>query len=97
MKQEGKDKYYIGKRQYVPEESDLLCASSGDTAGFGGTATRKLYRTGKGSYFLVSESQNTETRVQLMDEKQAFDFMDEHMACIDTDTYDRIFGEPDRA
>lgn len=37
-----------------------------------------------------------ETRVQLMDEKQAFDFMDEHTVCIDTETYDRIFGEPDK-
>ena len=97
MKQESKPRYYIGKRQYVPEESDLLCASSSDTASFGSTATRKLYRTGKGSYFLVSESQGMETRVQLMDEKQAFDFMDEHTACINTETYDRIFGEPDRA
>lgn len=97
MKQESKPRYYIGKRQYVPEESDLLCASSSDTASFGSTAARKLYRTGKGSYFLVSESQGMETRVQLMDEKQAFDFMDEHTAFIDTETYDRIFGEPDRA
>ena len=63
MKQESKPRYYIGKRQYVPEESDLLCASSSDTASFGSTATRKLYRTGKGSYFLVSESQGMETRV----------------------------------
>lgn len=97
MKQESKTRYYIGKRQYVPEESDLLCVSSSDIATFDGTATRKLYRTGKGYYFLVSESQEMETRVQLMDEKQAFDFMNEHTACIDTETYNRIFGEPDRA
>lgn len=97
MKQENKVRYYIGKQQYVPEESDLLCASENDTAGFGGTTTSKLYRTSKGSYFLVSESQGIETRVRLMDEKHAFDFMDEHTACIDTETYDRIFGEPDRA
>lgn len=79
-----KVRYYIGKRQYVPEESDLLCVSASDIAGFGSTANRKLYRTGKGAYFLVSESHGMETRVQLMDEKQAFDFMDEHTACIDT-------------
>ncbi len=97
MKQERKPRYYIGKRQYVPEESDLLCASSGDAASLDTAATRKLYRTGKGSYFLVSESRVMETKVQIMDEKQAFDFMDKHAACIDTKTYDRIFGEPDRA
>lgn len=91
---QGKLRYYIGKKQYVPDESDLLCASESDN--FGNIATRKLYRTGKGSYFLVSESQGNETKVQLMDEKQAFDFMDEHTACIDTDTYDRIFGIPEK-
>lgn len=90
----GKIRYYIGKKQYVPQESGLLCASENDN--FGNPATRKLYRTGKGSYFLVSESRENETKVQLMDEKQAFDFMDEHTACIDTDTYDRIFGIPEK-
>lgn len=95
MKIESKVRYYIGKRQYVPDESDLLCASACDN--FGNTGTRNLYRTKKGSFFLVSESKENETKVQLMDEKQAFDFMDEHTACIDTETYDRIFGEPDRA
>ncbi|MBD5548673.1 MAG: hypothetical protein HDQ97_14995 [Lachnospiraceae bacterium] len=53
MKQ-GKLGYYIGKKQYVPDESDLLCASENDN--FGNIATRKLYQTGKGSYFLASES-----------------------------------------
>lgn len=42
-----KVRYYIGKKQYVPGESDLLCAT-------------------------------------------------EHTACIDTDTYDRIFGIPEK-
>lgn len=97
MKQESTIRYYIGKRQYVPAESDLLCTSAGDAAGFDKTAVRTLYRTKKGSYYLVSESQDTETKVQLMEEKQAFDFMDEHTACINTEIYDRIFGEPDRA
>lgn len=90
----GKVRYYIGKKQYVPSESDLLCASESDN--FGNPSTRNLYRTGKGSYFLVSESQGNETKVQLMDEKQAFDFMDEHTACIDTDTYDKFFGIPEK-
>lgn len=94
MKWESKIWYYICKKQYVPEESDLLCASERDN--FGNSGTRYLYRTKKGSYFLVSESQGNETKVQLMDEKQAFDFMDSHTACIDTDTYDRIFGIPEK-
>lgn len=52
----------------------MLCASESDN--FGNIAIRKLHRTGKGSYFIVSESQGNETKVQLMDEKQAFDFRD---------------------
>ena len=89
-----KIRYYIGKRQYVPDESDLLCASERDN--YGNLSSRNLYRTKKGSYFLVSESQGNEIKVQLMDEKQAFDCMDEQTACIDTDTYDRIFGTPEK-
>lgn len=41
----GKVRYYIGKKQYVPSESDLLCASESDT--FGIIATRNLYSNGK--------------------------------------------------
>lgn len=89
-----KIRYYIGKKQYVPGESDLLCATEHDSFGNGGS--KKLYRTGKGSYFLVSEYEGNETKIQLMDEQQAFGFMDEHTACIDTDTYDRIFGIPEK-
>ena len=44
----------------------------------------------------MSVNGNSKARVQIMDESQAFDFMDEHTACIDTDTYDKIFGEPDK-
>ena len=91
---QGKVRYYIGKKQYVPSESDLLCASESDN--FVNLSTRNLYRTGKGSYFLVSESQGNETKDQLMDEKQAFECMDEHTACIDTDTYDKIYGIPEK-
>lgn len=91
---EKKVRYYIGKKQYVPGESDLLCATERDS--FGNSGAKKLYRTGKGSYFLVSENEENETKVQLMDEQQAFCFMDEHTACIDTNTYDRIFGIPEK-
>lgn len=91
---QGKVRYYIGKKQYVPSESDLLCAS--ESGNFVNLSTRNLYRTGKGSYFLVSESQGNETKDQLMDEKQAFECMDEHTACIDTDTYDKIYGIPEK-
>lgn len=90
-----KIRYYIGKKQYAPEISDLLCVTICHPSGFG-NSTSKLYRTAKGSFFLVTESPDTETKVQLLDEKAAFDFMDQHTACIDTDTYDKVFGTPEQ-
>jgi hypothetical protein len=33
--------------------------------------------------------------MQVIDEKAAFDFMNKHPAGIKTDTYDKIFGEPE--
>lgn len=92
-KGKAKVRYYIGKKQYAQENSDLLCVTDNEPSGFG-NSTGKLYRTEKGSFFLVKESSNTETKVQLMDDKAAFEFMDQHTACIDTDTYDKVFGTP---
>lgn len=89
-----KKRYYIGKKQYIPEESDLLCVS--DKSDFVNIATRKLYRTEKGAYFLVSETQENGTKVQIMDEEQAFHFMDENPAGINVEIYDRIFGIPEK-
>lgn len=57
MKQEKKVRYYIGKKQYVPEESDMLCSVQHDS--FGNETAQKLYRTGKGSFFLVSMNGNS--------------------------------------
>ena len=94
-KGKAKVRYYIGKKQYVPEKSDLLCVTENHTSGFG-NSTGKLYRTVKGSFFLVTESQGTETKVQLLDESAAFEFMDQHTACIDTDIYDKVFGTPEQ-
>lgn len=90
-----KIRYYIGKKQYAPEKSDLLCVTTSHPSSFG-NSTGKLYRTAKGSFFLVTESPETETKVQLLDEKAAFEFMDQHTACIDTDTYDKVFGTPEQ-
>lgn len=60
MKQEKKVRYYIGKKQYVPEESDMLCSVQHDS--FGNETAQKLYRTGKGSFFLVSMNGNSKAK-----------------------------------
>lgn len=93
------EKYYIGKKQYNPDKCDLLCRIHSlptDKKGFFGdfaTIEESLYRTSKGTYFSVKKGETTE--VALLTEKEAFCFMDKHAAGIDTETYNKVFGEPE--
>ena len=82
-------RYYIGGRQYVPEKSTELCAYDGIM----GKAA--LYRTAKGAFFIVEESDGDGVSVRVADEREAFDFMDAHPACVNTENYDAVFGEPE--
>ena len=84
------ERYYIGGKQYIPEESTPLCKA----AGIMGTTT--LYHTEKGAFFIVKEEEASGTTAELLTEKQAREFMDNHAAAIDTDNYDAIFGEPEK-
>lgn len=94
------EKYYIGKKQYVPAECDLLCrffTPSPDKKGLWGYISgieESLYRTHKGVFFTVRKGETTE--VSLLTEKEAFCFMDKHAAGIDTETYNKVFGEPEK-
>lgn len=91
------ERYYIGKKQYIPAESDALCiVSCGDALDILEGAERSiLYRTQKGAYFLICTHENV-TDVRVLSESEAFDFMDRNAAGIDTETYNRLFGEPER-
>ena len=91
------ERYYIDKKQYIPDESDVLCTvSHGDAWEILKSTERSvLYRTKKGAYFLV-HSYECGVEVCVMDEAAAFDFMDRNAAGIDTGTYNRLFGEPER-
>lgn len=94
------EKYYIGKKQYIPGECDLLCrffAPPPDKKEFWGYLAHveeSLYRTKKGVFFTVKKGETTE--VALLTEKEAFYFMDKHAAGIDTETYNKVFGEPEK-
>ncbi len=55
-----------------------------------------LYRTHKGSYFLVRYGLEMETSASVLTEQQAFEFMNQHPAGIDTGQYDKIFGIPEK-
>lgn len=91
------ERYYIGKKQYIPDESDILCTVSYGDAWeiLKNTDQTTLYRTKKGAYFLVHNCENG-TDVRVIDESTAFDFMDKNTAGIEIETYNRLLGEPER-
>ena len=91
------DRYYIGNLQYIPSESTVLCAvETLITKGVMGPTERKiLYRTRKGAFFLVCSGIHGK-EVTVLDDAAAFGFMDQNSAGIDTEAYNRIFGEPER-
>ncbi len=82
-------RYYIGGRQYVPEKSTELCAYDGIM----GKAA--LYRTAKGAFFLVDERGGDGVSVRVVDEQEAFAFMDENPSFVNTESYNAVFGEPE--
>lgn len=82
-------RYYINGKQYVPEKSAMLCSS----AGIMGKST--LYRTQKGAYFLVGESDTEGKWAKVITEDAAFSYMNENAAGINADNYDAVFGEPE--
>lgn len=86
----GRERYYIGGLQYIPEESTVLWKYDGII----GTAT--LYRTEKGNYFKVEESEDGKKVPELLTEDRARELMDSYPVGIDLDNYDTIFGEPEK-
>ncbi|MBQ9346874.1 MAG: hypothetical protein IJT94_05955 [Oscillibacter sp.] len=86
------ERYYIGGKQYIPEESTVLCAHVGIME----RAT--LYHTSGGAFFIVeSDTDGGTPAVRVLDRAAALSFMDAHPAEIDTNAYNAVFGEPERA
>lgn len=89
------EKYNIGNRQYVTGESDLLCEM--ENAPLTGSEGKRLYRTKKGVFFMVcGDGGSSRTKVDVVPEDKAHEFMDRHTAGIITDTYDKVFGTPEK-
>lgn len=94
---DNQEKYYIGKKQYIPGESYAICTVSRDNL-FDIMADPErtvLYKTKKGAYFLVS-SQKGVTNVKVLSEEEAFIFLDKNAAGIDTEVYNELLGEPEK-
>lgn len=89
-------RYYIGGKQYIPEESTLLCATDGnDLFSKVVWSSEKLYRTSKGTFFIIRESGDNRKQVELLDKEKAYEFMDRNTAGIITENYDRVLGVPE--
>ena len=85
-----KQRFYIGGRWYSPDNATPLCRYGGifDTV--------TLYQSPHGAFFTVAESLADLPAVKVLTEREARAFMDEHAAGIDTENYNRIFGEPEQ-
>lgn len=89
------EKYYIGGKQYIPEKSYLICSVlDGNVFSTSGCKYKRLYRTMKGAYFLVI-SEDGRSDVSVLDEADAYAFMDMNADGINTEIYDQIFGAPE--
>lgn len=90
MSKTEKRRYYIGGRCYSTDTAAVLCIYKGIFES--GT----LYVTPKRAFFKVEESEFFGETVQVLSETAARRLMDEHAAGINTDIYNRIFGEPEQ-
>ena len=85
-------KYYIAGKAYIPEEDMLLCEAM---PGEWPQCIMRLYTTENEAFYLVTIQDGGEA-VRILNEKEAYHFMDEHAAGIRTENYDAVFGEPER-
>jgi len=96
QKEQKLERYYISGKQYIPKNSTLLCvACSNDMFSKAAWNSEKLYRTGKGAFFIVQEGGGNEKKASLLDKEKALEFMDRNTAGIITENYDMVFGIPE--
>ena len=93
-----KEKYYIGGKQYIPEESYLLCdatISTGDLELFGENIHERIYATKKGGFFHVREEKGN-TMAEVLSREEVMELLDVFSPYIDTLIYDTVFGTPEK-
>lgn len=87
------EKYYISGHSYFPDEDTLLCEVIHEP--YSQYDAEKLYMTERGAFYAVRISPEYR-EVRLLNEKSAWEFMDQHAAGINTENYDAVFGVPER-
>lgn len=84
--------FIIGKKLYSTEDSVLLCRSSDPFE-----TTNMLYRTSKGNYFKIMEMNIAHSiKVEVLNEDEAFQFMDENANDIIKKNYIKVFGNVEK-
>ena len=93
-----KEKYYIGGKQYIPEESYLLCdakITAGDLELFADDIRDRIYATKNGGFFHIREEGST-INVEVLTRSEAMDLLDAFAPYIDTVIYDAVLGAPEK-
>lgn len=84
--------FIIGKKLYSTEDSILLCKSSDPFE-----ATNMLYRTSKGNYFKIVEMNIAHSiKAEVLNEDEAFRYMDENANDIIKENYIKVFGNVEK-
>ena len=92
-----KEKFYIGGKQYIPEESFLLCdaiISEGGLEVFEDNIHERIYATKKGGFFHVHEEKGNVT-AEVLSREEVMELLDTFSPYIDTLMYDTVFGAPE--
>lgn len=92
------EKYYIGGKQYIPEESHLLCdvrTPAGYMDLFADEIHDRIYATKNGGFFHIREEGQT-IQVEVLSPKKAMELLDAFSPYIDTDVYDMVLGTPEK-
>jgi hypothetical protein len=93
-----KKKYYIGGKEYIPDDDYILCNVTPDNMDFYALSPqeyKRVYATKNGAFYYMEQGKK-HTEVRMITKDEALDFLDENSAYICIANYDKIFGKPAR-
>lgn len=97
-----REQYIIDGRLFVPDEDTLIVDMQPDLGNVFKFPpdipgkTEKLYRTGKGTFYLLKTDEQGNRENAILDEQTAMEYINSHSEYIDVDGYIRAFGKPGR-
>ena len=96
-----REQYIIDGRLFIPGEDTLIVNVQSYTGAFNFPPeilekTEKLYRTGKGTFYLLRTDDQGNRKNAILDEQTAMEYIEKHSEYIVVDGYTRAIGKPDR-